>query len=196
VTPNLVAPDGRLDPAASVGYMVADFGVSPVGDLVATTTHWAGRPIPWRLYRLSAPLRLRQSLEGVYWDAWGQPVTALNQFSLPDGRPREISVRVTRENGGRPLPATVTVRVGTIGLGRTVVHGQVVTTPALGTVLETRTVHVQRDLEHTFHFKAPKPPFRVETSVSPLPEAPASEFAPGVRRRTIAAQVYYSVIPR
>ena len=66
----------------------------------------------------------------------------------------------------------------------------------MGTVFATRKLRVRRDLEHVFRFKAPKPPFRVETSVSPLPEAPAADFGPGVRPRTIAAQVYYSVTAR
>src|SRR6058998_1260293 len=90
VTPDVVSTDGRLRPGDDqVQYMVADHGITPVGRVVSAKDRW---PLRWKLYRVTSPLRLRQSLEGVYGDDWGRPRTALNQFSRATDRPGVIKV--------------------------------------------------------------------------------------------------------
>jgi hypothetical protein len=195
VTPDLISPDGRLQPGEGIRYMVADFGIRLVGRIIGTKTHWAGRPLAWKLYRIAPPLRVVQTLEGIYWDGWGRPQTALNQYSLPSDGPSLIKVHVSRAGGGRPLPATVRVRVGELSLGKVALNGQVVTRPVMGKVLFTQTLHVRRDLDHVFELRAPKPPFRVETSVTALPQPPAGLATDRTYRRQLAAQVSYSVDP-
>jgi hypothetical protein len=194
VTPSVVSRDGQLQPGDGVQYMVADSGIRLVGRVLATKFHWGGTPLRWALYRISPPLRLRQTEEGIYGDGWGRPKTALNQYSLPNGRQSSVRIRVSRARGGKPLPATVTVRVGQLALGSAPVLDQSVMQPIMGKVLFTRTLHVQRNLEHVFEFKAPKPPFRVETFVTPLPSAGNLAHDPN-DRRALGAQVSYEVRP-
>jgi hypothetical protein len=194
VTPSVVSRDGRLQPGDGVQYLVADSGVKLVGRVLTTKFHWGGSPLPWALYRIAPPLRLRQTVEGIYGDNWGRPLTALNQYSLPNGEQSSVRIRVSRARGGAPLPATVTVRVGQLALGSVAVLGQALMQPVMGQVLFTRKLHVRRDLEHVFEFKAPKPPFRVETFVTPLPSAGDLAHDPN-DRRALGAQVFYQVAP-
>jgi hypothetical protein len=64
----------------------------------------------------------------------------------------------------------------------------------MGKVLFTRTLHVRHNLDHSFVFPAPRPPFRVETSVTPI--APHDFQRTGSRARTLGAYVDYLVYPR
>ena len=64
----------------------------------------------------------------------------------------------------------------------------------MGRVLLTRTLHVRHNLDHSFVFKAPRPPFRVETSVTPI--APHDIQPVGSRSRTLGAYVGYLVYPQ
>jgi hypothetical protein len=186
VIPDLAAPDGRLEPAAGVQYVVADYGISPVGSVVTTKIHRGGRGArPWTLVRITPPLRVRQTLEGVYPDGWGKPVTALNQFSIPNGTASTVRVHVSRTQAARLYPATVNLTVGTL----TVSGGR----PAIGEVLFTRRLRVRSHLEHVFEFDAPPAPFRVETSVTPFPH----ERDPSIGDpRDLGATISYSVTPR
>jgi hypothetical protein len=186
VVPNVVAPDGRLEPAAGVEYMVADSGISPVGRVVARKIHRGGRGArSWTLVRVTPPLRVRQTVEGVYSDGWGKPNTALNQYSIPNGAPSLVRVHVSRTQAARLYPATVRVTVGTLAVS----DGR----PVIGAVLFTRELHVPNHLDHTFVFDAPPAPFRVETSVTPFPH----EHDPRIGDpRDLGANVDYSVTPR
>jgi hypothetical protein len=186
VVPTVVAPDGRLEPGAGVQYMVADYGVSPVGQVLARKIHRGGRGArPWTLVRITPPLRVRETVEGVYPDGWGKPNTALNQYSVPNNMPSVIRVHVSRTQAARLYPATVQVRVGTLAIsaGR----------PQIGAVILTRVLHVPNHLDHVFVFDAPPPPFRVETSVTPFPH----ERDPAIGDpRDLGATISYSVTPR
>jgi len=169
VVPDVIARDGQLRPASGVRYMLADFGITPVGRVLATKSHFGGGgATPWTLYRITPPLRLRQSVEGLFSDGWGQPETALNQYSTPGDAPSRLTITVSRIGGGQLLPATVRIRIGKLKLGSvTVGHDPIVVGgPIMGKVLVTRTLHVRKRLAHTFVFKAPPAPFRVETSVT------------------------------
>ena len=127
---------------------------------------------------------------------WGGPTTAFNEFSIPGDEPSMLRIDVSRHGLDPKLPATVRVRVGTLKLA-VVDKGprlQPVTTPVMGRVLFTRTLHVPHNLDHSFVFRAPRPPFRVETSVTPF--APHDFQTTGSRVRTLGAYIDYLVYPR
>jgi hypothetical protein len=196
VTTEVVSRDGRLRPGGKLKYMVSDYGISLVGRVIASKIHYGGgAPLPWTLYRITPPARLRSTVEGLYTDGWGQPDTGLNQFSIPGGARSWLVVHVSRAGGGKTVPATVQVAVGKLRLGygaRTGANGlQPVMSPQ--DVLIRRTLHVRRNLDHTFVFPAPKPPFRVETTVTPF--SPYLVDPRSTDRRTLGAQVDYRVVP-
>ena len=186
VVPQVTAPDGRLEPSAGVEYMVADYGVSPAGQVIATKIHYGARGARrWALVHVTQPLRVRQTLEGVYHDGWGKPETALNQYSLPGNTPSLVRVHVSRTGAARLYPATVRVKLGTLA----VTAGQ----PSIAKVLSTQTVQVRNHLDHTFVFNAARAPFRVETSVTPFPHDRDPRAGDP---RSLGANVEYSVIRR
>jgi hypothetical protein len=192
VTPDLVSRDGRLSPGEGVRYMVSDNGISLVGDVLDTKIHYGGgAPSPWTLYRVEPPLRVRQTVEGIYSDGWGRPQTALNQYSTANDQPSSLSIGVMRAGGGKTLPARVRVRVGRLALAALPDGSR--RQPVMGQVLFTRTLHVRRDLDHVFVFRAPKPPFRVETDVTGF--TPHDVDPAAGDRRELGAQIYYSITP-
>ena len=189
--PELVSPDGRLEPASGVEYMVADSGVSPVGRVLERKIHDGGRGArTWTLFKIAPPLRLRQSIEGVYPDGWGRPDTALNQFSLAGQRPRIIRVHVFRTGAARRYPATVGVTLGTLVPAGP--HRRLAPCDR-DNVIATKTLHVRNKLDHEFVFDAPPAPFRVETSVTPFPHDRDPQIGDP---RDLGANVVYTVTPR
>jgi hypothetical protein len=191
----VVNKDGVLRPGAGVKYVVADYGVSPVGRVLAQKFHvGGGAQLPWTLYRVFPPLRLRTSVEGIYTDGWTKPFSAFNQYSIPNGEPSYLVVHVSRAGGGKTVPATVDVKVGSlrVAIGREDVGGL---QPFVDKLLQERKLHVRRNLDATFIFDAPKPPFRVETSVSPFTPFEVDPVHSS-DRRVLGAQVDYRVIPK
>jgi hypothetical protein len=190
VVPDFVAPDGELQPAAGTEYMVADSGITPVGQVVERKRHFGGRGVrTWTLVHVTPPLRLRRTIDGVYPDGWGAPLTALNQFSFGSAAPRTIQVHVFRTGAARRYPATVKVTLGSLVLagptgGRT---------PSIQTVISTQTIRVPNELDHTFTFDAPAPPFRVETSVTPFPHDRDPVIGDP---RDLGANVTYTVVTK
>jgi len=192
--PDVLSPDGRLQlDDEDVRYVLADHGIVPVGRLLASKTYAEGTLSRWKLYRITPPLRVRQTVEGIYGDDWGREHTALNQFSLPPDVPSTLSVRVTRTGAGSPLPADVVVRVGRLAVAPGYVQGLPVPRAVMGKVFVTKRLHVARNLDHVFEFKAPSVPFRVETSVTPLPPPPPGFTLTANDRPGLAAQIYYRV---
>ncbi len=189
VVPDVVAPDGRLKPSQGVQYMVADSGVSPVGQVIARKIHHGGRGArAWTLLRITPPLRIRRTVEGIYPDGWGKPITALNQYSLPGTAPHLVKVHVSRSGAAARYPATVRVSVGQLALSGPPGERR----PYLASTLSTGTLHVRNNLNHVFVLKAPPPPFRVETSVTPFPH----ERDPSIGDpRDLGANISYSVTP-
>ncbi|MFL6036141.1 MAG: hypothetical protein ACJ74I_13795 [Gaiellaceae bacterium] len=183
VVPQLTASDGRLEPGAGVEYLVADSGVTPAGAVLERKVHRGGRGSRiWTLIHVAPPLRLRQSIEGVYPDGWGKPITALDQFSVANDAPSVVKVHVFRTGAAQRYPATVRVTVGKLALAGD--------KPVMGRVVETKTIRVPDRLDHEFVFDAPPAPFRVETSVTPFPH----ERDPRIGDpRDLGANVEYSV---
>lgn len=183
VVPQLVSPSGRLEPGAGVDYVVADSGVTPVGRVLERKVHRGGRGVrTWTLVRVAPPLRLHRSIEGVYPDGWGSPVTALDQFSVANGAPRVVKVHVYRRGAAQHYPATVRVTVGKLALAGD--------KPVMGPVVATKTIRVPDSLDHEFVFDAPPAPFRVETSVTPFPHDRDPRIGDP---RDLGANVQYSV---
>jgi hypothetical protein len=186
VVPQVTAPDGRLEPSAGVEYMVADYGVSPAGQVIAAKIHYGARGARrWALVHVTPPLRVRQTLEGVFHDGWGKPETALNQYSVSGNRPSLVRVEVSRTGAARLYPATVQLKLGTLA----VAGGR----PIIAKVLSTQRLHVANHLDHTFVFNAPRAPFRVETSVTPFVH---SHDPRAGDPRSLGANVEYSVVRR
>jgi hypothetical protein len=187
LVPRLVSTDGRLEPAAGAEYVVADPGVTPVGRVLKRKIHRGARGArTWTLVRITPPLRLRQSIEGVYPDGWGKPLTALDQYSRAHAAASTVRVHVFRTGAARRYPATVRMRIGSLALTAAL-------QPTIGRVLATRTLRVRNDLDHEFVFDAPPPPFRVETSVTPFPH----ERDPRIGDpRDVGANIEYTVTPR
>lgn len=189
LTPDIAATDGELAPSAGVDYMVADSGVTPVGRVLERKIHRGGRGVrTWTLLHITPPLRLRQTIDGVYPDGWGKPTTALNQFSLPSPAPAVVRVHVFRTGAARRYRATVRVTLGTL----TLAGPPGARTPAIATVIAKQTLQVPRNLDHEFVLQAPPPPFRVETSVTPFPHDRDPRIGDP---RDLGANVEYSVKP-
>ena len=195
VTPSVVSPDGRLAPAKDVRYMVVDGGISPVGRVIARKIHFGDgqSPKPWTLLRVAQPLRLRQTVDGVAGNGWGGPVTAFNVYSIPNHAPSKLRINVSRHGLDPHIPATVRVRVGKLdrGVFPAGPDGRLVALPTMGKVLFTRTLHVPQNLDHVFTFRAPKPPFRVETSITPVAQHDLN--GTGSRERNLGAYTDYLV---
>jgi hypothetical protein len=154
VVPDFTASDGQLEPAAGTEYMVADSGITPVGKVVARKKHFGGRGArTWTLVKITPPLRLRRTIDGVYPDGWGAPNTALNQFSFGSQAPRKIKVHVFRTGAARRYPATVRVTLGSLVLAGPTGGRK----PSIQSVITTKTIRVPNNLDHTFEFSAPPP---------------------------------------
>ena len=163
LTPDLAATNGRLFPDPGVRWVVADPGVDIAGQLVAQK----GR---WTLYRLSGPLRLAHSQTGILADGWNgcspAPCTraeaAYNRFASPGGRPGYAIVSVSRAAAqGAPIkPGHVIIRLGTLVRGSD-------RQPGIGHVTAFRRWIVAAGAHRTFTIPTPRPPFRIEVSVSP-----------------------------
>lgn len=198
VRPSVVSPDGRLEPGKDVRYMVVDGGVSPVGQVLARKIHFGDgqSPKPWTLLRVAQPLRLRQTVDGVAGNGWGGPLTAFNVYSIPKNAPSKLRINVSRRGFDPHIPATVRVRVGKLERAAFPAgpDGTSVTLPVMGKVLFTRRLQVPHNLDHVFVFGAPKPPFRVETSITPIAQHDLN--GTGSRERNLGAYIDYLVFPK
>jgi hypothetical protein len=199
LSPDLAQADGRLFPnPTDVRYVLAEPGVDVVGKVV--TQHWhidAGKRKLWTLVEFARPLRLAHSVLGLQPDSWivapdaKQPAfSAYNQFATKGGRAGKVLVDISRVGwggqGAADIPGHVTIRVGTLvrrdkqpGLGRI-------------TATRTWTVHA-RELKR-FAIPTPKPPFRVEVTISPT-FVIAQLDTRSSDRRHLGAQVGYAFSP-
>jgi hypothetical protein len=135
-------------------------------------------------------------VEGFYGNGWGGPLTALNEYSTPDNAANVLRIDVSRRGLDPNIPATVRVRVGRLAVSAVQFRADApfVTTPVMGKVFLTRTLHVAHNLDHVFTFRAPNPPFRVETTVTPLSQ---HDFDPsGSRTPDLGAYIDYLVYPK
>jgi hypothetical protein len=190
ITPDIMNPEGLINPQPGYPYAVVEPGIVPDGTLVARHSHRGGGGFrPWRLYRVHQPLRLKSTTTGLYFDGWSQePGGAVyTRFGQGEGR---LRIRISRDLAGaaRSRPYHVTIRVGTIGI----VHRQ----PVLDRVLATRRLTVGSYGElRTVWLTSSRERFRVEVTVDP-PFVPANEIAGSSDSRQLGAAVSFRFYPR
>jgi hypothetical protein len=188
LTPDLIATDGRLADDPGYEYAVIDNGLTISGQEVAEhgTLH---------LIRIAKPLRLKESLAGVFSDGWmgsktpaGTVFADYNQFEAPK-KPGTVNVTVSRKGFCGPhAPGRVVIDVGTIALGQQ-------KDGILDKVTQSRGWVVDSCAERTFPIPTPGGPFHVRVSVTP-PFQPAVVQPGNPERRYLGAQIGISFDPR
>jgi hypothetical protein len=196
ISPDLAQTDGRLFPGAPAGvhFVLAEPGVDVVGRTVATHYHNdAGTRKLWRVVRFTPPLRLAHSVLGIQSDGWivspdgkAPALSVYNRFVTPGNRAGTAIVTISRKGWGgqgpADIPGNVTIKVGTL-----VKRDK---QPALGRVTAVRRWVVHSQELRRFHIPTPKPPFRIEVTVSPT--FVEAELDPRTSdRRHLGAQVGY-----
>jgi hypothetical protein len=192
LSPDLAQADGRLFPnPTDVEYVLEEPGVDVVGKVIPNGTHGhvdAGQRKQWTVVQFTPPLRLAHSALGIQPDGWivapddkHPAFSAYNRFVTDGNQPGTMFVHVGRVAG--PKPGHVTIRLGTL-----VKRDK---QPAIGRVTAVRTWAVRAGDSRTFAIATPKPPFRVEVTVSPT--FVLAELDPRFSdRRHLGAQVGYS----
>jgi hypothetical protein len=134
-------------------YVLADPNLAIVGKVVA-------RPGPLALIRVSRPLRIASSVDGLHVDGWMGSQAGLTQYEpLPRGA-RRMRVRASRAGWtGADVPGRVTITAGALQM----TNGA----PTLGQPTSTREWTVHSGQTRTFDLPVPRVPFRVEVRVSP-----------------------------
>src|SRR5919108_70758 len=189
LSPDLLAPDGRITDAPGIRYAVVDPGIDLVGRPVTSVEHHGGGAAQdWRLYRIVPPLRLVDAATGIYADGWAGEQSAYSRYRTPGDQPGFVVVNVSRAawNGPAP-PGHVTIRVGPLRVEDK--------QPALASVTQIRRWKVESGLERSFVIPTPKPPFRVEVLISPT-FVPAQEDSHSSDVREFGAQVSFGFRPR
>ena len=149
-------------------YVVAPPAVRIAGDEVAHSDRLV-------LYRVRGPLRIEESVHGVFPDRWSGSNATYTKYA--DG-PGTVRIDVGRAAWGGPdAPARVTIEVKRLDTGRRVSSAQWV---------------VHSLLKRTFRLKAPAAPFRVDVRVQPT-FSPA-EYGLGDQRQ-LGAQLAFAFQP-
>jgi hypothetical protein len=198
----LVSTNGALDVDPKFKYAVTTEGVNLVGRVVAVQQHYVGGAAsPWTLYRVTRPVRLLNSVEGVFPDGWfgktrsysKEPATsAYTQFATPGNRRGYLVINVSRMGGGKSVPSHVRVRVGTIRLDATSFGFN---SPIFDNVLIVKRLYARRNLEKQFVIPAPPAPFRADIRIWPL-FSPHDLNPASSDLRALGAQVSYKFVPR
>jgi len=162
LTPNLNRTDGTLSNDPHYPYVVAEQGIDVVGKPVTTHLHRAGGThLPWTLYQLHGPLRLRGAATGLYADGWSGPNdSAYTRYSTRGNRAGKLRIRVSWQEWNGPNKAKVTILMGTLGIGPD-------KQPRLEKVTSSRTWTIRAKETKEFLLPAPGPRFRAEVHVSP-----------------------------
>jgi Dolichyl-phosphate-mannose-protein mannosyltransferase len=185
LTPDLHATDGTLFPDPHYPYVVAEQGIEVVGSVAGVHYHRAGGTLlPWTLYRVSGPLRLRGAVTGLYADGWSGPYdSAYTRYSTAAGKAGTLRVTTSWRQWSGPNRAKVTVTMGTLAIGFD-------KQPRIGKVIAVKTWTIAAKLEKTFVFHAPGPRFRLEVHVSPHFRPHDYDPATGDRRELGAVITY------
>ena len=158
LTPDLKTTDGTLSPDPHYRYVVADRGISVVGKRLGQHFHEAGGSyIPWTVYRVDEPLRLRWAYVGVQPDGWMGADSSYTRYRSPGNKPGTIVVRLTRTPG---TPATARVTVGNVIRGAD-------KQPHLGRNFTIHTGRLSAEKDLVFRIRTPAARFRVEVHVAP-----------------------------
>jgi hypothetical protein len=187
LTPDLIATDGRLADDPGYKYAVIDSGLSIAGQTIAE--HGT-----LKLVRIEQPLRLKESLAGVFSDGWmgsmgaaGSVSADYNQFVAPK-KPGTVFVTLSRKGFCGPhAPGHVDIDVGTIKLGQQ-------KDGILDKVTQSRGWVIDSCAERTFPIQTPGGPFHVRITVTP-PFQPATVAPGNPERRYFGAQVAITFQP-
>jgi hypothetical protein len=187
LTPSIYATDGRLVGNPGYEYAVADNGISIAGETVAQKGLL-------RLIRIDQPLRLTQSIAGVFNDGWigstgpQDSVSAdYNRFDAPR-KPGVVYVTLSRKGFcGPPAPGRVLIQVGKLALGQQ-------RDGVLGRVTQKRGWVIDSCGERTFPIETPGGPFHVKVTVTP-PFQPATLDPKNFERRYFGAQLGIDFTP-
>jgi len=181
LTPSIYATDGRLVGDPGYEYAVADNGISIAGETVAERGLL-------RVIRIARPLRLTESIAGVFNDGWigstkpqDSVIANYNRFDAPE-KPGTAFVTLSRKGFcGPPAPGRVLIEVGTLALGQQ-------RDGVLGRVTQRRGWVVDSCAERTFPIETPGGPFHVKVTVTP-PFQPAALDPKSSERRYFGAQL-------
>ncbi|MEO5634465.1 hypothetical protein [Gaiella sp.] len=181
LTPNLIATDGRLVDGVGYEYAVINNGLSLVGTKV--TEHGL-----LQLIQIDQPLRLKESLGGVFDDGWigsvGPAETVIADYNRFDAssRPGTVFVTLSRKAFCGPrAPGRVLIEVGTMALGQQ-------KNGVIDKVTSRNGWVVDSCAERTFPIPTPGGPFHVKVSITP-PFQPAVLDPRGFERRYLGAQL-------
>jgi hypothetical protein len=160
LTPNLVATDGRLVGDPGYEYAVIDTGLAIAGTPVATQG-------VTNVVRIARPLRLQNSLSGVFSDGWiGSKIPAdrviadYNQFDAPK-KPGVVYVTLSRKGFCGPhAPGHAVIQVGTVALGQQ-------KNGVLDRVTQERGWVIDSCAERTFPIATAGGPFHVKVTIKP-----------------------------
>ena len=148
-----LVPKGDAEFAVDEPYVLADPNLAIVGEVVA-------KPGPLALIRVSRPLRIASSVDGLYADGWTGSQAGLSQYEPLPGGARRMQVRVSRAGWtGADVPGRVTIAAGPLR--------QTNGTPTLGQPTATREWTVHSGQTRTFDLPVPPAPFRIEVRVAP-----------------------------
>jgi hypothetical protein len=187
LTPDLIAIDGRLAGDPGYEYAVIDTGLAIAGTTVDTKG-------ALKLVRIAKPLRLQNSLAGVFSDGWiGSKVPAesviadYNQFDAPK-KPGVVYVTLSRKGFCGPhAPGHVLIQVGTVALGQQ-------RNGILDRVTQQRGWVVDSCAERTFPIETPGGPFHVKVTIKP-PFQPHTLDPKNFEQRYFGAQLAIAFEP-
>lgn len=192
LTPDLTSRDGSLADRSGARWAVSDFGI----DLVGTERQKVGA---LTLVGHDGPLRLEESVRGVFNDGWlgsrtpqDSVAADYSRFSTPGERAGTVDVRVAR-TGWCPsdpkadVPGHVVIDVGTLKLGEQ-------RDGVVDRVTERRGWTVRGCADRTFSIPTPRPPFHVTVTVTP-PFQPHALDPSNSERRYFGAQVGFAFRP-
>jgi hypothetical protein len=189
LTPDQGASNGALSHDPGYPYVVEEQGIEVVGKTVATHLHRAGGGLePWRLVKITPPLRLRGSVTGVYSDGWMSSFSAYTRYSTEGNKAGRIRVIVSRAPwGGTNVTGHVTVAIGPMVVGDD-------KQPHLGKTTEVKRFDIHSSEVKPVVLKAPGPRFRVEVTITPTFVPHDLDPASGDRRK-LGAKVSYIFLP-
>ena len=159
VTPNLLRPDGTLDPAdLGAAFAVASKGVALAAQPVTTVGDYV-------VYRLGgSPVRLREASTGIAADGWMSTEASYTLYDVTSRGRAYVKVTLSREGACFPQllsePADAVVAVGPVGVNE-------FDQPGIARVTAQRKVKVNACEPNPVVLPVPPQPWRVEISLDP-----------------------------
>ena len=138
---------GELDAGPDVRFAVADAGIELAGRVVSAKG-------TWQLHRIDPPLRIRAAVQGVQFDEWMGSASSYTRYRTPGNRAGLALVSLSRLGWcGQDVAGRVTISVSPLAGGK---PGRPVRSD----------VHACQPWRR-YELPAPRPPFRVDVTVTP-----------------------------